>query len=108
MTGFCLFGCLFLPLFRAAPTAFGSSQARGRIGAVAAGLRHSTSVPNPNWDSLLDPQPIEWGQGLNLCPHDLLALSHKGNSQGKRYFVPCVTTIVKGGGPQDAVVFPGP
>ena len=30
-------------LFRAAPAAYGSSQARGLIGAVAAGLRHSHS-----------------------------------------------------------------
>jgi len=38
----------FLParlprLFRAAPAAYGSSQARGLIGAVAAGLRQSHS-----------------------------------------------------------------
>ena len=30
-------------LFRAAPAAYGSSQARGQFGAVAAGLRHSHS-----------------------------------------------------------------
>ena len=34
--------CLFL-LFRAAPMADGSSQARGRGGAIAAGLSHSHS-----------------------------------------------------------------
>ena len=33
----------FFCLFRAAPTAYGGSQARGLIGAVAAGLRHSHS-----------------------------------------------------------------
>ena len=38
--GFLVF--VFL-LFRAAPTACGGSQARGLIGAVAAGLRHSHS-----------------------------------------------------------------
>ena len=32
---------LFFFLFRAAPVAFGSSQARGRISAVAASLYHS-------------------------------------------------------------------
>ena len=37
---FC-FICLFV--FRAMPTAYGSSQARGRIRAVAAGLHHSHS-----------------------------------------------------------------
>ena len=31
----------FLPFSRAAPTAYGGSQARGRIGAVASGLRQS-------------------------------------------------------------------
>ena len=33
----------FFCLFRAAPTAYGSSQARGQIGAAAAGLHHSHS-----------------------------------------------------------------
>ena len=35
--------CLFVCLFRAAPVAYGGSQARGLIGAVAAGLRQSHS-----------------------------------------------------------------
>ena len=30
-------------LFRAAPAAYGGSQARGRVGAIAAGLHHSHS-----------------------------------------------------------------
>ena len=34
---------MFVLLFRAAPKAYGSSQARGRIGAIAACLRHSHS-----------------------------------------------------------------
>ena len=34
---------LFFLLFRAAPTAYGSSQARGRIGATAASLHHGHS-----------------------------------------------------------------
>ena len=37
-------GCLFFFFFclsRAAPEAYGSSQARGRVGALAAGLHHS-------------------------------------------------------------------
>ena len=37
----CLF--VFVLLSRAAPEAYGGSQARGRIGAVAAGLHHSHS-----------------------------------------------------------------
>ena len=35
--------CLFVLLFRAAPAAYGSSQARDRNGAAAPGLRHSHS-----------------------------------------------------------------
>ena len=38
-----LINCSFFCLFRAAPTAYGGSQARGPIGAVAAGLHHSYS-----------------------------------------------------------------
>ena len=53
---------LFL-LFRAAPVAYGSSQARGRIGATAAGLHHSHSnagseprlLPTPQFMTMLDP-----------------------------------------------------
>ena len=38
-----LFIYLFIWLFRAAPVACGSSQARGQIRAMAAGLQHSHS-----------------------------------------------------------------
>ena len=38
------FVCLFVLVFRAAPVAYGGSQARGQIG-TAAGLRHSHSNP---------------------------------------------------------------
>ena len=49
--------------FRAAPTAYGSFQARGPIGAVAAALRHSQSnarskphlQPTPQFMAMLDP-----------------------------------------------------
>ena len=46
---FCLSLCLSV-FFRAAPTAYGSSQNRGWIGPVAAGLHHSSwqhQIPNP-------------------------------------------------------------
>ena len=36
-----LFFLFFFLLFRAAPTAYGSSQARSQIGFAAAGLQHS-------------------------------------------------------------------
>ena len=44
----CLFVSMFVPVFffffpfRAAPLAYGGSQARGQIGAIAAGLHHSS------------------------------------------------------------------
>ena len=53
---FFLFPFLFLfLLFRPAPTAYGSSQARGRIGAVAAGLHQSHS--NSGSELRLRPTP---------------------------------------------------
>ena len=57
--------------------AYGSSQARGQIGAIAAYLRHSHSNagpklclrPTPQLMATPDPQLTEQGQGLNPCPH---------------------------------------
>ena len=63
-----LFFFFFLVLFfRAAPTAYGSSQARGQIGAAAAGLHHSHSnvgsmlrlQPTPQLMATLDPSPTD-------------------------------------------------
>ena len=56
---------------------YGSSQARGRIGAAAAPLSHSHSSirsqphlqPTPQLTPMPDPQPTEQGQGLNPQPH---------------------------------------
>ena len=45
-------------LLRAAPEAYRGSQARGRTGATAANLHHSSTAT-----------PTEWGQGSNLRPH---------------------------------------
>ena len=61
----------------AAPAAYVGSQARGPIGAAAAGLRQSHSnawsephlQPTPQLKAMLDPQPIEQGQGSNPQPH---------------------------------------
>ena len=60
---FVCFGFVFLPSLRAAPTAYGGSQARGLIGAVAAGLHQSHSntgselrlQPTPQLTATLDP-----------------------------------------------------
>ena len=44
--------CLFffvLFAFWATPAAYGGSQARGRIGATAAGLHHSHSIVGSEW-----------------------------------------------------------
>ena len=57
--------------------AYGSSQARGPIGAVAAGLQHShRSVgskphlrPTPELTAMQDPQLTDRGQGSNPRPH---------------------------------------
>ena len=51
----------FVHFFRAAPVAYGDSQASGRIGAVAAGLHHSHArskprlPPTPQLMATLDP-----------------------------------------------------
>ena len=49
----------FLSLFRAAPVACGGSQARGHIGATAAGLRHSHSNIK-DLSHVCDPHHSSW------------------------------------------------
>ena len=61
----------------AAPVVYGGSQARGRIGAVAAGLHQSHSnagseprlQPTPQLTATPDREPTEQGQGPNPQPH---------------------------------------
>ena len=63
--------------FRAAPVAHGGSQARGPIGAAAAGLHQSHSKagseprlqPTPQLMATPDPLTSEQGQGSNLQPY---------------------------------------
>ena len=58
--------------------AYGGSQARSQIGAVAASLRHSRSnarsrphlQPTSQLTATPDPQPTERGQGSNLRLQD--------------------------------------
>ena len=85
---------LFFFLFRATPTAYGGSQARGEIRAIASGLCHSHSHSNIRSElhlrptlqflAMPDPQPTERGKGSNLQPNgsklDLFLLRHNGNS----------------------------
>ena len=68
---------LFYFIFLGMHMAYGSSQAKGLIGAPAAGLHHSHSnarfeldlQPTPQLMATLDPEPTQQGQGLNLQPH---------------------------------------
>ena len=63
--------------FRAACVAYGSSQARGLIGAAAASLCHSHSNkgsrphlwPTSQLTATVDPESTEWGRRSNLNPH---------------------------------------
>ena len=63
----------FFAISWATPAAYGGSQARGLIGAVAAGLHQSHS--NAGSEPHLQPTPqltataTEQGQGLNSQPH---------------------------------------
>ena len=75
---FCLFVVVVVVAIPwAAPAAYGGSQARGRIGAAATGLRQSHSnsgsephlQPTPQLTAMPDPQPTEQGQGSNPQPH---------------------------------------
>jgi len=60
---FSFFFFFYKNLFRAIPMAYGGSQARGQIGAVAAGLHHSHSnmgsklhlLPTPQLTAMPDP-----------------------------------------------------
>ena len=71
-----LFIYLFL-VFRATPVTYGSSLARGQVGAIPAGLHHSHTNegskphvrPTPQLTAMPDTQPTEQGQGSNLRPH---------------------------------------
>ena len=73
---FVFFFCLFA-ISWVAPVAYGGSQARGPIGAVAADLplSHSNAVsepslqPTPQLMATPDPKPTEKGQGSNPRPH---------------------------------------
>ena len=67
----------FFCLFAAAALAYGGSQSRSQARAAAAGLCHRHSNvrselclwPTPQLTAAPDPQPTEWGQGLNPRPH---------------------------------------
>ena len=67
----------FFIFSRASPVAYGGSQARGPIGAVAVSLHQSHSnagyepclQPTPQLTAMPDPQPAEQGQGSNPQPH---------------------------------------
>ena len=58
----------FISLFRAAPTAYGSFQARGQIRAIAAGHATATAMLDPSCVYNL-PCSSQQGQGLSPSPH---------------------------------------
>ena len=65
----------FFGFFRAVPTAYGGSQARGQIEVTAASLHHSNArselhlQPTPQHMAMPDPLPTERSQESNLQPH---------------------------------------
>ena len=67
---FVCFLTLSFCLLRAAPVAYGGSQGRGVIGAVATVTRDPQLRlrPTPQLMATLDLQPTEQGQGSNLQP----------------------------------------
>ena len=71
----CIIYTFFFFFFRALLMAYRGSQARGRLGAVAAGLHHSHSSAGsephlrPTPQLMATPDPHEQGQGSNLCLH---------------------------------------
>ena len=78
----------FFLLVRVAPAAYGGSQARGQIGAVATGLchRHSNArskpclQPTPQLTAMPNPWPTEQGQGENpqLMVHSQIVSAEPG------------------------------
>ena len=91
----------FFFLFRASPTAYESSQARGQMGATAAGLRRSQRnlgselhlQPTPQLMGTLDAQPTSEARDRTCVLMDTSQvcspLSHKGNSQVKIFNESC-------------------
>lgn len=77
-------GCMYLffglfCLFRSTPMVYGGSQARGQIGATAAGLRHSHS--NARSKPRLRPTPSSW-------QHQILNPLNKARDQTHNLMVP--------------------
>ena len=86
----------FFVFFRAAPGAYGGSQARGQIGAAAASHSHSNTgskprlQPTPLFMATPDPSSTEQGQGSNPPPQGYwsgsLPLSHNGTPHFKIFY----------------------
>ena len=78
--------CKYLCLFRVTPVAYGSSQARGQIGASAAGLHHSHICDvhhSSRQHRMLNPlsEARDWIHILMDTSHIHNPLSHNRNSQ---------------------------
>ena len=83
-----IFFFFFSPLFRAAPSAHGSSQARGRTGATAAGLHHSNGKSEPHlWPSrqlmaMPDPDPVSKAEDQTCIFRDTAWLCFRCTTMG--------------------------
>ena len=85
------FFCLFVCSYRATPAAYGGSQARGLIGAVAAASARATATRDPSWvcdlhhgswqRRILNPLSQARDQTHNL----MVPLSHDGNSKASSF-----------------------
>ena len=85
---FAIFFSFLFFFFRAAPAAYGSSQARGPIGATVAGLHHSRS--NARSKPCLQPTPQltarDRTRNLMVPGPDSFPLCHDGNSENALQF----------------------
>ena len=75
-----VFVCLFVLLFRGAPMACGGFQARGQIGAAAAGLSHRHGNARSLKHLTQESNPHPHGHEVDSFP-----LPHNGNSKGSSY-----------------------
>ena len=88
----------FFCLLRATPVAYGGSQDRGRIGAVAAGLRHNHSharsepclQPTPQPTAMPDPKPTEQGRDRTCI---LMLVVRFISSVPQRELLPCLSSL---------------
>ena len=90
-----LYTFFFFLLFKATSMEYGSSQARDKIGAIAAGLCHSHSNmgskphlwPIPQLTAMPDPWPTKGSQGSNPHPYNTSWISFYWAMTGAPYYI---------------------